>query len=174
MSWPYGNVEREKYRGKTNLFFLKGSACTLWDVAQFRPVPTVSFRQKILSLLCNSLSCCEQEKHHTWRKTGFLTACFKLSNLLTWTSVEQLCILAQLHIFLMKKSFGKHLLFTPQTVGQQEGWRNVMGTVLTYLCSLAFDGLINICPLTVELQSIHFRIPSLEVTFILRIYWNTK
>lgn len=110
MSWPYGNVEREKYRGKTNLFFLKGSACTLWDVAQFRPVPTVSFRQKILSLLCNSLSCCEQEKHHTWRKTGFLTACFKLSNLLTWTSVEQLCILAQLHIFLMKKSFGKHLL----------------------------------------------------------------
>lgn len=25
-----------------------------------------------------------------------------------------------------------------------------MGTVLTYLCSLAFDGLINICPLTAQ------------------------
>lgn len=68
MSLPYGIAGQEKYRGKTNLFSSKDLSA--WDIAQFRPVPRVSFRQQVLSLLCNLLSCCEQ-KYHTWRKTGF-------------------------------------------------------------------------------------------------------
>lgn len=130
--------------------FLEGSACTLWDIAQFRPVPTLSFREQILSLLCNSLSCCEQEKHHTWRKTGFLTACFKLFNLLTWTWVKQLWILAQLHIFLMKKSFGKHLLVYSSNSWPAGRMEECNGHCTDLPLFLPFDGLINICPLTAE------------------------